>query len=293
MKKQLVPILVCLLMPAAAIAADMSHEEIVVRTAYAKFAYASEQDAIVKLGVEVLGQPIAPESKGLTSDQRLAAAQVNFTLSDFVIGNVADILNKKAVDLITPAAGEALMASTPAYSFGEAGSMTVIRSIEPRWTEVNFMPPDAANITINDLYERQWHTLRAATTWQRYASYSVTVTFQGKSRGPYKALFVFGHDKTGGEVVYPEDGTTDAMALALAVKEENLFPESLLSTRLRTYSVVANWIQAKQLPGSTAGCTVGSLCCDLARLTCGPTREDVAARLSKPLPTGVPPTLSK
>ena len=54
-----------------------------VRTAYAKFAYAVQQGAIGKLALERNpggGRPVPEEYAGKTGDQRLADAQVNFNL---------------------------------------------------------------------------------------------------------------------------------------------------------------------------------------------------------------------
>jgi hypothetical protein len=109
------------------------------------------------------------------------------------------------------------------------------------------------------------------------------VTFQGKSRGPYKAIFVFGHDATGNEVITPEDATTDSIALATAMSA-HLFPDSFVRTRLRTLPVLANWLSARQKSGPA--CSVGQrdLCCDLAQLRCGAASDDVAGWLAKPLP---------
>ena len=57
---------------------DMTHEETVVRTAYAKFAYASEQDAMDQLAMEVNNVALQhrKEYAGLTGHQRLTAARV-------------------------------------------------------------------------------------------------------------------------------------------------------------------------------------------------------------------------
>ena len=84
--------------------AQMTHEETRVRTAYAKFAYAVEQGTIGAMAMEAnnpLGMPIREEYAGMTREQRMAAAEVGFTLSDFVIGDARDIVHRKMVDLIT------------------------------------------------------------------------------------------------------------------------------------------------------------------------------------------------
>ncbi len=267
-------------------ASNMTHEETMVRTAYAKFAYAAEQDAIDQLAMEAVDPSLRnrPEYRGLTSDQRLAAAQVSFALGDFVIGNIGDILRRKAVDLITPASGEMLTATTPVSGYAEGGTSTTIHSIRPSWQPARVDPPETSELKLDDLYQRQWHTSRPSALWQRYASYSVTVTFQGKSRGPYMALFIFGHDeKTGNEVLEPEDSITDVIALASAM-HEHLFPEAYISTRLRRIPVVADWINARKMSGPDCSVGMNDVCCDLVKMQCGPGKEDVEQGLARGLP---------
>jgi hypothetical protein len=58
-------------------AIGMTHEETIVRTAYTKFAYASEQGAIGELALEASGNPVPREYSEFTSDQRLSAARVS------------------------------------------------------------------------------------------------------------------------------------------------------------------------------------------------------------------------
>jgi hypothetical protein len=267
------------------VAANMTHEEAMVRTAYAKFAYASEQEVIGHLALEADGAPLPKEYSGLTSDQRLADAQVTFALSDFEIGNLSDIINRKAITLIAPPIGEMLMADTPVYGYGGDSNGIGLNwySVKPHWQQASATSPEVLNATLGELYEIEWKAQPSPIQWQRYASYSVTVTFQGKSRGPYKALFVFGHDTKGNEMLVPEDGTIDSIALATALSV-HLFPDPFVRSRLRTFPVVANWLNAKQKSGSA--CSVGQrdVCCDLIQLQCGPGSRDVTEWLAKPLP---------
>ena len=103
----------------------------------------------------------------------------------------------------------------------------------------------------------------------------VTVTFQGKSCGPYKALFIFGHDGQGNEMIMPEDANTDSTALA-RVLAVHLFPDAFLRTRMRTYPVVADWINTHKKYGATCSRGQGDVCCDLVQLECGLGSDDVA-----------------
>jgi hypothetical protein len=166
---------------------SMTHEETVVRTAYAKLAYASEQHVVIQLGVESQGDVTGLEPSRLTNDQRLAAANANFTLSDFVIGNVEDIINHKVSDYVTPQGAAVLLASESTFNFAEGGAAVQSRGIGLRWQSQSVpLPPEGApEMKLSEMYQVQWHQDRPAALWQRYASYSVTVSFLGKTRGPY------------------------------------------------------------------------------------------------------------
>jgi len=264
--------------------ADMTHEETVVRTAYAKFSYASELEAIGHLAIEADGGPVPKEFATLSNEQRLSDAQVIFKLSDFQVGNLSDILARKAVELIVPPIGEMLTAQTPGYGYGSDNGVGMTwYSVKPHWQPASSTSPEVQNATLNDLFEMEKSPL--TPQWQRFAAYSVTVTFRGKSRGPYRALVLFGHDAEGNEMVMPRDGTTDSVALA-TVLALHLFPEPFVRSRLRSLPVVTNWLSAEQMSGSSCSVGQGDVCCDLIQLQCGPGRVDVTDALSKPLPFG-------
>ena len=264
--------------------ADLTHEETMVRTAYAKFTYAAELEAIGHLAIEADGGAVPKQFAGLSNDERMAGAQVTFKLSDFQVGNLSDIINRKAVDLIAPPIGEMLTAQTPGYGYGsDQGVGMSWYSVLPHWQTATSTAPEVMNATLGELYEMEWKSQLSPTQWQRYASYSVTVTFQGKTRGPYKALFLFGHDTKGNEMIMPQDGTTDSIALA-TVMSLQLFPQPFVRSRLRTLPVVTNWLTAKQKSGTTCSVGKGDVCCDLVQLQCGPGSTDVAQELAKPLP---------
>jgi hypothetical protein len=264
--------------------AQMSHEETVVRTAYAKFAYAVQQVPISELASEANSAPVKPDNlTNLTADQRLAAAQVNFLLQDFVVGDLRDILNRKVTDLISYPVGETLTTGSRVYNYDENGLETHWGSLEAQWRPAHVWSETVMAFTFQNVYEI-WHKQRPDVVWQHYAAYSVTVTFQGKTRGPYKALFIFGHDDKGNEIAEPKDEITSIAGLTFALTQP-LFPESFVLTRMRNFPVVKDWLEANQVsgPNCSASGTNGEICCDLERLKCGPKSEDVAAGLAKPL----------
>jgi hypothetical protein len=284
-----------MLAPLSGAVAQMTHEETMVRTAYAKFAYAVQQLAIGDLASEASGRAVGrmPQVRkshvGLTSAQRLATEQVNFVLGDFVVGDVRDILDRKVDDLVPLAVGEELRSATESYNLSDLGLKTRVDGLHVEWQPA-VQPSQAAadllkGVTVDGMYQLESHKPRPEGLWQRYASYSVIVNYQGKSRGPYRALFLFGHDSKGEEVIEIHDATTSISGLAFALSAK-LFPDALVLTHWRAYPVVSDWLDLNQMSGPS--CSVGQddVCCDLLKLKCGPKSEDAAAGLAKTLPMG-------
>jgi len=278
-------ITVCLLcLCISATAAEMTHEETMVRTAYAKFAYAVQQGAVSRLALEARSGKTPKEYAKMTSAERLADAQITFTLSDFTIGDMRDIVNSRISDYVTQPDREVIVASATDMTYSEFSLNTKWGWLDATWQEAPAPPPPSgANMTFAEAFPLIGEKLPEDLAWQRYAAYTVTVNFQGKDRGPYRALFIFGHDTKGNALLEPHDLTTDNTGLINAL-HLTLYPEPLLLGTLRTYSVTAKWLKDSQMPD--AACSIGrpDLCCDLVKLKCGPGRTDLATRLSQPLP---------
>jgi len=214
----------------------MSHEETVVRTAYAKLAYASQLGTISELAQEAGGNgfPVSTQHIGMTTAQRFAESQINFTLDDFVVGNASDILNQRVITFVTPPTPEVLVAYRGSMSRSEAGLDTRWDSISLKWQPgPGPVPPEGQKLMLGEVLADD-QLAQNRPLWQRYASYMVTVNFQGKSQGPYKAMFMFGRGSKGNEVVRPIDTITGATGLAEALHGQ-LFPDAFLLTRLRTW----------------------------------------------------------
>ena len=245
---------------------QMTHEETVVRNAYAKLRFAAEQVPVTQLAMEATGLLTPNELAGVSKEQRIANAQITIRLTDFAVGNIAEILQSKVTDLITPAASQRLEFQRGRHSYH-------LDKQEYHWFELRaaWMPAEPvgeeANLKLQDFLALQWG--KALPKFQTYASYSVTVTYQGITAGPYKALFLFGEDK-GTETVSPEDGTIDATALA-AVMHERLAADAFNTDRLRAVPVVQDWM-AHHSPNCSNSEEQG-VCCDLAQMVCEPTHK--------------------
>jgi hypothetical protein len=263
--------------------AQMTHEETVVRTAYAKYAYAVAQGVITDLAMEAMS-PIraartAMRDGGLTSEQRLTAGTITFLLSDFTFGSLRDIMDRQIADFESRLRGEVLQVATQKTTYNKTVSWT---SIEVQWHKAPEVDESQA-LTFNDLQrEMQKENQTLNSPGDRYASYTVTLTYQGQTR-TYKAMFLFGHDSQGKENVRPADPIADDTGLAIALATP-LFPDGLARTQLRNQPVVQGWLNANQMANSSCSVLLskGDVCCDLVRMRCGPGRDDLAEALAKP-----------
>jgi hypothetical protein len=155
-----------------------------------------------------------------TTEQRISNAQLTFTLRDFTVGKASDIVNRKATDFVSPVVDKKLQTDTGRanYVYGPPGHAVDWFTPHVRWEPAKPDEHDRVlTMTFNELYEEQWEQKRPAKLWQTCASYLVTVTFQGETRGPYKALFFFGREGKGNEVVQPYDAVADTHALAYSI----------------------------------------------------------------------------
>ncbi|HVR22318.1 MAG TPA: hypothetical protein VMU26_03270 [Candidatus Polarisedimenticolia bacterium] len=282
-KVRLTLLCLSLLTAAYAVTPEMSHQQTIISSAYAKLAYASKQRSVLLVAkdglVPVKFRKLPQDEKSI--DAMLAAAEVTITLKDFVVGNLSDILGKKVSDVISPPQEFLLRSFLQDWTFTEQGSKPQpCNGLELRWERDNNPPgPESDNLKFDDIYRMQWGVERPKTVWQSYAAYTVTITFQHRTE-EYRAMFIFGHDENGNEVAEPVDPTTDNSALAEALHEP-LFPAALVSTRLRSNPTAASWVAANQMSDPSCSVGKGDVCCDLNTLKCGPSRADVSAALSQ------------
>lgn len=276
--------LLCLAYSCAMAQTTMSHEETTVRTAYAKFAYAVEQGLVGHMALEAENPLMAKHDPdaGKSTEQRLAEGQVRFGLSDFSVGNFSDITDRKVLDLVSAPSGETLETSNNQYSYAASGKHTEWHFLSARWMDAGPLGSEITNMTVAQLYKLQADRGERSPgeLWQHYASYTVTVSYMGRTRGPYKAMFLFGRDAHGNEMVQPQDTTISVTGLAYAL-HENWYPESFTASQLRKQPLVTRWLNERQ---RNTSCGQHEICCDLTALACGPSHADVAGELARPLP---------
>jgi hypothetical protein len=216
---------------------QMTHEEQVVRTTYAKLSYAIQVEEISKIifDSKVANKPI----DRATFSKRLKDAELRFELTDFKTGEIFAISQTKYSDLVTKPEGG------PALAIG-AGT----------WKEVTDDPKE----TKSDVASARWGVAQTLTeNWEvpfgevypqmevagqhnRFAAFKVKVSFQGRSL-EYRAMFLFGIDAQGQETVLPLDTTSNLNGSPLnAFLKRNAYPETLIEGGLGKDPVIYEWL---------------------------------------------------
>jgi hypothetical protein len=256
----------CLLLASlSAAVAQMTHEETVVRTAYAKLSYAVDLETAMravrhnpKITYAQLAQEVAKES-------------LTFRLSDFSVGDIASVLNQKYSEAFHDIrdGGDVIDIGSVTETFTEeihgpphAKTETSMNVARPRWSHGPLGPvPDSTVAEALPIMNRE---SGLSVPLVRYCAYTVTVTFEGRSR-TYQADFFFGPEgqPDSGDMVVALGG---GALPELLVKP--IYPQVLVETTMwGTNPAVRAFLEANQRNNET--CRRGEACCDLSALQCG------------------------
>lgn len=233
-------------------------EENTVRAAYAKLAFAADLGAMVNSGYA----PISDK------------AVITFDLGNFKIGDIADIASAKVGEWISPPPSEILRVSVGKATNDEEGS----QHTESPYADVSWEPFQGAAalfsaLTVGDVTKlvEQYSGISAVG---RYAAYTVTVTFQGRSLS-YRAMFLWGKTPAGADTVICADNMFPGSDLRYFVTHA-VYPEVLTDTSLRERPGVAKWLQAHRVSGAQCvealwpdGVAHRDVCCDPEAQRCG------------------------
>ena len=253
-----------------------TQDETVVRTTYAKLGYAVKVSAIHDLLMEN-HQPAMSDL-----ENRLAAKEIKFELSDFFGGSVKEIARRPFSELVTrPDGRDVIDVVTVTYNMTEDLKETLeIREktetgARPKWAAGQNLTGENWNLPFSQalaaIIEPQ-----NKSRYARFVSYRVTVALEGKSRS-YKAMFLFGD---GEFPVLVLDNVTNNSALGFLVNR-SLYPAVLLESNLAQKPAITNWLKIHQMPDSACPSGQKQVCCDLRTLVCGVKESDVNSALRK------------
>jgi hypothetical protein len=270
-------------LPTARAQRQIPREEAIVRTTYAKLAYA------VKIGAihEVL---VKSRNPGLAElEDRLSAKELKFELSNFSSGPLTAIYKRNFADLVTKPAGEDVLdVGTGTYNFTEdVEEKREVRQTSETGAQANWSAGQNLAQDWNVPFEQMLPGTDAQnrTKYDRYASYRVTVSFEGRSRS-YNAMFLFG---SGDVPVLALDNVTNNSALTGLV-DKSLYPAVLLESPVARKAGVADWLRSHQVRDPACRSGERQVCCDPGSLTCGVAAADISATLDKPISRSLRPS---
>lgn len=274
--KRLQVLALCLgtVIPLAQVSAQMTHEETVVRTTYAKLAYT------VNIGEihQALSKGHDPSLAELES--RIAAKQLKFQLSNFTSGPVSSIAKQNYADLVTKPQGEDVIdVGLGTYNFMEdVLEERAVREASEIGGQASWEAGQDLQANWNVPFEQALADFDAGSQakYSRYAAYRVTISFEGRSRS-YNAMFLFG---TGAVPVLAVDNVTNSSALT-RLTDKSVYPAVLLESPIARKAGVAGWLKAHQVRDPACRTGQREACCDPASLTCGVAAGDVSLALSK------------
>lgn len=258
-------IVLLLLVPLAKGQQQMSHEEQVVRTTYAKLSYADEVRIIMKT-MNALPDKFQADER---SADKALASRLEFQLSDFKTGPVSEIEGRIASELAGfPPEGDTGMLLVAPGTFNYKDNSAIGQG-KTEWTVYadvswNKQPyhrapgdgwPMAAILSLKEMNG----------PYDRYATYTVTVTFQGKSR-TYSTAVLFGKNADGANVHFL-DLISGNMTLDLLAKTD-MSTAPFSKTDLRDVPFIRKWLNSNR----QQACNVkghGDVCCNPETKKCG------------------------
>lgn len=274
-------------------AQNMSHEEEVVRNAYAKLSFMCELVPVYEAGFDRdphTGGDGPRRSDLAALHMAIATATPVFSLTGFQTGPISDIANQPVSQFITLPTphDQVLKVQLWSQGYNYSGTQMSWTGAKVKWVNSNSNGyPFDQYLTVSQAIQKKqtlW-TDQSGVTFTRYAAFTVDATFQGKSSGPHRAIFFFG-DASGKEVIAPNDPISGPSSL-LNIRDIPAYPIAFLASDVRDVPVVAAWVRSHEI--SSASCSAKSrmLCCSGGR--CGISQTDLNRDLSMPLPKAKTP----
>lgn len=250
----------------------MTHEEEVVRTTYAKLSFADETRIIIHSILENRKAEERSADKALNS-------RLDFQLSNFKTGVVEEIFGQPLNEFAgLPQAGDDILDITPGtYNYSQSGAAAgYLIYADVRWIKAQNMRDGAATWPMEEIFKLN----EMGGPFDRYATYTATVTFAGKST-TYHAAALFSSNPDVKIKIHFLDavgGGSMSMALDLLAKSA-MNPVALLKSDLKNVPVVRKWLRDNQQSCNRK--QEGELCCDPATGRCGVHSKDI------PIPTSM------
>jgi hypothetical protein len=213
---------------------QMTHEE-VVRTTYARLAFASQVNEAHNMLSETREKGRKEIDRG-DFQRRMQFGTLKFELSNFKVGPVSEIAKVKYSDLVTKpssASGDSLDVGSGHLTFSRNGTEMQSAIASARWIRSRDISEDWNVPFAEAIAQGEWAGLH-----QRYASFSIHVTFQGRSRD-YRAMFLSVRRPTAGRLSLPSTRlSTSTAARCIVFVDDDAYPATLLEGGLGEDSAI-------------------------------------------------------
>jgi hypothetical protein len=260
----------------------MRPEEAILRTTYAKLSFADETRIILE-ALQHTGREKLWTTRPNLADGALNS-RLTFDLSDFHFGKLKDIADHKIVEFdgsLSAIDGEVLDVTPSVFNYSvDKSPSEYVAYVKFAWkpSPYHSLSPvenwPVAKVLESEQFEGKKYT--------DYATYTVTVTLENKSR-TYDAWMLFGRDEKGKQQVYFIDSVTDPTALLFAF-EHSLYPAAFVKSDLRTVPFVDKWLYDNALSCRASDSEKDKrmdVCCDLENGHCGVARSSLMPRNSR------------
>ncbi|HET9743745.1 MAG TPA: hypothetical protein VFQ00_13430 [Terriglobales bacterium] len=226
-------------------AANMSHEEAVVRQTYAKVAYAND---VYNIHQQIDHYDLSGAQINVAQAlSEVSLHHVSFLLGDFKVGNIPDIKGSYG-DYVSQPDGNRVLEVTPdAWSVTVNGKTIDGVRAQIQWNQGQLHTVDWKFPAVDRLTKPI-----EGTIYQRFAAYQVIVDFDGQEREYHAlALFALGQqEQEKVEKVFFADLITGNSALDFFVNAD-VTPKTLTQTPLARNPIAEAWLRKNSQPPST------------------------------------------
>jgi len=254
----------------AGVASAATPVETTVRNAYSKLSYAVDIDTVY----QVASHGKDPTATDLADS--LAKHALKFQLSNFNEGQIHDISEQNFLRLFpqhAPDNNEVIQTQLKTHKYNEANLPAAsMDTIVAKWGPAASWHGD--NNVLADYTVREWIPILQAELGVphlvSYCTYTVTVSFEGKSR-TYPAAAFF--DKDGNAAIDDTVAGGNGNLLQYFLQHP-IYPQILVGPNtISAKPAVRNFLEANQK--SAASCKSGDACCDAEAMQCGVFSADI------------------
>lgn len=209
-----------------------------------------------------------------------------FEITNLTSGTILSVANRKYKEFTDLSSGPKLVINSASFDDDEGGVVSTWQYAQLHWETRNL--PEGINDnnsvlgwTMQAIVDYGSKQFTVPATYTHYVAFIVNAKFDGKETGPHKAVFFFGHDAKGNEVVAPEDELSGDQGLWFVLQNQELFPTGLLASTMRTNKYLAKWIKDNTVQDSSCSEARPDFCCHDGR--CGLAESKVGHDLAMPL----------